>query len=97
MHNYEDIVPIFDAVLHVLNGECGDGDASILCKYIKVSEVVQYLERYFTEKKIDRFRVKHSFSEDHVLFSNGSNENFSIQLPKDRQNLPPWMSIIIEI
>ncbi len=93
--NYEHFKPVFEAVLYTTMSEGGDGDGAILSKYVDYKETADLFERFLKEKTITHLERMDMI--DCVLFSDKSNENILVSKPEFRNQLPPWMTIIIEL
>lgn len=96
--DYRDLSRLFSLIDVVLDGECGDGDVHVRCKYRSKEQVADLYEKHISG--IPHCGLKrYPYNPDHkvVLFSDGSNENVSFSDLSDHVRSPEWLSLEVTI
>lgn len=92
---------LFSLIDQVLQGECGDGDVHVHCKYRSKENVADEFEKYLERRWPDqRTRLKrYPYNPEHrvILFSDGCNENVVFSDAVDRVPVESWVSLEVSI
>jgi flagellar biosynthesis/type III secretory pathway protein FliH len=91
------LVALFELIESVLQGECGDGDVHIHCKYRDREEVARHFGAWHSSLPTARLvRVPDDAGIDSrvVLFSDMSNENVSFSSAQDEIDIPDYYSLV---
>jgi hypothetical protein len=93
-----DLHLLFLLIDAVLDGECGDGDVHVHCKYRSKEHVADLYEKHISEFPHSGLK-RYPYNPEHkvVLFSDGSNENVSFSDLSDRIRTPEWLSLEVTI
>lgn len=102
MRENDALIVLFELIESVLQGECGDGDAHIHCKYRDKTEVAGLFEAWHsTLPRVRLTRVPTSQGdpalEPVILFSDMCNENVTFSNAQDELPTPPWCSLVVTL
>jgi len=92
-----DLHLLFQLIDEVLQGECGDGDVHVRCKYRSKESVADLYERHLAGRPLALKRCPYNPEHKVVLFSDGCNENVSFSDAPDRVSVPSWLSLEVTI
>jgi hypothetical protein len=94
------LVALFGLIESVLQGECGDGDAHVHCKYRDKEEVARLFEAWHSALPHARLRRVPAPGGEQVtspviLFSDMRNENVTFSNAQDELPTPSWCSLVV--
>ena len=84
---------LFQFLMCIMSGECGDGDGWVYCKYTDVDDMADAFEKYLKENEgaynLSRYPSR---KEGEHLFTDGHNENVVFTKHLD-DPCPVWTSV----
>lgn len=104
MWENDTLIVLFELIESVLQGECGDGDAHIHCKYRDKTKVAELFEAWHSTLRrpcVRLTRVAMAQGDPGlvsvILFSDMKNENVTFSNAQDELPTPPWCSLVVTL